>query len=420
MATQTCPQCGSPVRPGAKFCKSCGQPLAATPVAVGPTAPAVEATVMCPSCGRQNRAASRHCVACGQNLAATPSPAYPPPVYPPPAAVAFDPSVVSTGPVQTPARPSWKRPGLWLAVAGLVLVGLICAGSLYVVYSFLFPAKEVVEKVEEVLETATTLGNTIPISSLETTLSIPTLAIPLPDATLGPIKLPGLDLEIPRLSDEDEIKIGREAAEEFEKDNQINTDPGLNERVQRIGQAIVPHQPRPNIPYTFKVVESDEVNAFALPGGFIYVTRGMIEYVESDQELAGVIGHEIAHVALRHGAQLIENLAATQAAIDAITLANPDFAKIYAEDSTQLAISAVAEIVINGWGRDNELDADEHGTLYMARAKFLPQAVLDLFQRFQAVEGDSGHDPLEQLFATHPPFKDRIARVEETIDKYNL
>jgi predicted Zn-dependent protease len=237
-----------------------------------------------------------------------------------------------------------------------------------------------------------------------------------PAPTLTPIIIPELGIEIPHITDEEEIEIGREAAAQFERDNRVSNDPALAKRVARIGAAIAPHSPRTNIPYTFKILDTDEVNAYALPGGFIYVTRGMLQYVQSDDELAGVIGHEIAHIALRHGAQQIEAIAAVQAAI----AQNPDLSRIYQTQEGQIAAEVVFQIGRAGWGRQAELDADEYGTIYMAQAGYDPQAVLDLFRRFAAEETGSDNDPLARLLATHPPFSDRIKRVEQAIHQHGL
>jgi len=249
-------------------------------------------------------------------------------------------------------------------------------------------------------------------------LELPT-QIPLEIPTLAPATIPGLGIEMPRLSDEEEVEIGRAAAAEFEEQYPLSSDHQLIERVEQIGYALVPFSQRQNLAYTFKVVDSDEINAFALPGGFIYITRGMIGYVEDDHQLAGVIGHEIAHVALRHSAQLIENLAAAQAALDLITASSPELEEIYQNNSTQLAIDAVTQIVIKGWGRENELDADQFGTIYMAQAAYNPYRIIDLFERMELSE-DQPSDLIALMFATHPPFTDRIARVRQTIQEHQL
>jgi hypothetical protein len=323
--------------------------------------------------------------------------------------------------------PILKQPILWIilaAIAGLIII----SAAAYFIWDKINPFDDVEEIISPIQTVIGTLDMTSLPGAIETALpdvlpsdlpiGIPT-DFPLEIPTLAPVSVPGLGIELPHLTDEQEIEIGREAAAEFENDNPISSDPALVQRVERIGHALLPYTPRQNLPYSFKVVDSDDINAFALPGGYIYVTRGMLEFVEEDHELAGVIGHELAHVALRHGAQLIENLAATQAALDAITAASPELDAIYQNNSTQLAIDAVASIVINGWGRENELDADEHGTVYMARATYHPLEIIDLFERMQQ-EGEGPADPMALMFSTHPPFSDRIARVRQAIEEYHL
>ena len=420
MASQTCPNCGNPLRPGTKFCNRCGQPVVPAPT------PPVPRTVLS-----------------GPDV----PPPYTPPVEPPPAYVApayipppeYSPPPEYAPPPAPPPEPGSpanliKQPRVWLALAIVGLILVLCGGAVLiggdVLSSFKSVGKAEKTAVKKVateisthlpsvpgLSTIIPSNGTMDVGSLVTALPLP---IPAPDATQGPLTIPGINIEIAHLSDQEEIDIGKKAADEFESKNTLSNDPALIERVQRIGNQIVPQQPRKNIPFTFKVVDSDKINAFALPGGFIYVNRGLIEYVKNDDELAGVIGHEIAHVSLRHGAQLIERLATAQAAIDVISTASPDFGKIYQDNNTQLAVDAVSEIVVNGWGRGNELDADQFGTIYMAHAGFKARAVLDLFRRFEVEESGKPSDPLSQLLATHPPFKDRIARVEQTIKDNNL
>lgn len=259
--------------------------------------------------------------------------------------------------------------------------------------------------------------------AVEVATQLPTLTLPAvsePDETDNPRIIQGLGIELPRLTDEDEVEIGREAAAEFERDNPLSTDESLLDRVTRIGNSIVPHQPRTNLPYTFKVVDSPEINALAFPGGLIYIYRGMIEFVQTDDELAGVIGHEIAHVALRHSARQIEAIAAGQMAIEAVLSENADLENVYQDQSFQIASEVVTDVVMKGWGRVNELDADEYGTVYMAHAGYDPQAVLDLLNRFASQGGEASGDVMATLLSTHPPFQDRIARVEQAIVNHGL
>lgn len=418
MSTQICPICQHQNRIGAKFCAGCGQPLPAPGVqptivtpTPEPTMPSSQPQLLpCPYCGTNNQQGANTCYSCGRPLYAQP-PAFTP------------------GP-QHPQTSSQNR-NILLIIAGVVVGFLILIAAGYFLIKELNPFDDL-DEIEDIISPLETAIGTIDINSLPGTLEtalpdiIPTDIpleipedIPLEIPTDFPVSIPGLGIEMPRLSDEDEIEIGKEAAAEFEKDNPISNDPALVSRVEQIGFALLPHTPRQNLPYTFKVVDTEEVNAFALPGGFIYVTRGMLDYVENDHELAGVIGHELAHVALRHSAKLIEGLAATNAALDVIASSSEELESIYQDNSTQLAIDAVATIVINGWGRENELDADEHGTIYMAKAGYQPGRIIALFSRMQREEGDPS-DPMSLMFATHPPFKDRIDRVQQTINEHHL
>lgn len=433
MNVQICPHCQHQNRQGAKFCSGCGQalPLASVDptIAAQPTPPPKPTTaaqpppqaepspqqvpVICPYCGQHNQPGTRLCINCGRDLYISPSD--------------FRSGAEMPQDTYPPAQKS-KRTLLWIIIGAIIGLGVLIAGYFIIrgIIDAINPIDDIQETIVPALETVIdmtdlpgALETIIPDDlATEFPLEVPD-DIPIELPTLEPISSSDFGIDIPRLTDEEEIEIGREAAAEFEKEHPISNDPALVSRVETIGKALLPFTPRQNLPYTFKVVDEDEINAFALPGGFIYVTRGMLEYVEEDHELAGVIGHELAHVALRHSAQLIEGLAAAQATMDAIASTSPELDSIYQDNSTQLAISAVAEIVINGWGRENELDADEHGTVYMAKASYLPLSIINLFERMQE-EDDQPSDPLALMFSTHPPFRDRIQRVRQTIEKYNL
>jgi predicted Zn-dependent protease len=315
-------------------------------------------------------------------------------------------------PFSTPGKPLWKRPVLWVGLAGALILLLACA---FAGYSLLtktidFPWESGTEQGDAVIDqAAATATAVLPID----------LGIDFPDDTL-PIEVPGLGIELPRLTDEEEVEIGKEAAAEFESQYAISSDPALVDRVTRIGNSLVPYQPRQEIHYTFKVIDTAEINAFALPGGFIYISRGMLDFVESDDELAGVIGHEIAHVALRHSARQIETIAAGQMALDTILSANEELETIYQDQAVQIATEMVSMVALSGWGRMNELDADEYGTVFMAHAGYDPQAVLDLMHRLDSQSQEGSGEPMADLLATHPPFSERIARVEYAIETHGL
>lgn len=387
-----CQACQTPNRAGAKFCRSCGKPLTIpTPAA------SRQPLVFCKHCDKPNPPNARWCAQCGQPLNAVPQ--------------------ATQTPVRFNLKIFFQRRALWLLIPALLGICVCVLGATFILSQTAFPART---------PTPTPRPPATPTPTAEAPLEeIVTALAPLPTeiATLLPdiiqTAIPELDLEIPRLTDEEEIAIGKEAADEFERTNPISNDPALNARVISIGNSIFPLQPRTNLSFTFKVIDSLEINAFALPGGFIYVTRGILEFVESDDELAGVIGHEIAHVALRHGAQQIEILAYAQATLEGLISGNTDLANIYQDHRAQFATDFVTTLALNGWGRELELDADEYGTVYMANAGYDPYAVVQLFERFATEEVFNG-DIFTQLMATHPPFAVRIERVEFAIQEHHL
>src|SRR5262249_10750682 len=120
------------------------------------------------------------------------------------------------------------------------------------------------------------------------------------------------------LSEKDEIELGKHAAAEIDKDAPLIEDPAIVKYIDGLGQSLVQKSGRPGIAYTFKVVNSPEINAFALPGGFIYVNRGLIEAADNESELAGVLGHEIGHVVGRHGAEQAARAGLVQTGLNAL------------------------------------------------------------------------------------------------------
>ena len=234
-------------------------------------------------------------------------------------------------------------------------------------------------------------------------------------ATELPIALPTVDR--PKLSDEDEIAIGEETARQIEEETPIFVDPRNLERIERIGKATAKESERPELRYHFQLLDDDDVNALALPGGFIYVTRGMIDFVQSDDELAMVLGHEVAHIAKRQSAELIETAIAAERVLDGLLDRNPELADLAQDERVQVAAAVVGTLGVRGWGRKNELEADEFGTIYSHRATFDPNEGITLFRRMQARFERGTSNPLEQLLQTHPPFDDRVERIEETMER---
>ena len=207
-----------------------------------------------------------------------------------------------------------------------------------------------------------------------------------------------------------EIRVGKQYSVEVEKSAHLVTDPVIVEYVNRIGQNLVKNSDA-KVPFTIKVIDSDEVNAFALPGGFFYVNSGLIAACDEEAELAGVMAHEISHVIAHHAArQQTKGNYATIASIPLIIMAQGSYAAYGAYEASQLAIP----LTFLKFSRENEAEADYLGIQYMYKAGYDPQSFITLFEKLQALEK---HKPgaLAKAFADHPQTPDRIANSEDEI-----
>ena len=375
--------------------------------------------MICSQCQSANRPQAKFCARCGHFLQqqADQTGNRPPPL---PAYSAPPSPVKAMLPTPTSHRAKWLVGGGMLAISCLLLV-LVWAFFLRptVDETSLF-VKEDASSVTITLATATPFSAVI-LDGDEETAVVPPGATPIPPTpTFGSLQIPGTDIVIPRIDDEEEIAIGQSVAQQIEAEFTIYSSPQALSRVSHIGQAIVPVSDRPHLPYTFTLLDTDQINAFAVPGGFIYVTRGMLDFVQNDDELAAVIGHEVAHIARRHGAQKLETLALAEAAVMLLLQAEPDLEQIYETQEGRLGAEMATTLLLSGWSRQDEFEADEYGTIYMAQAGYDPQAIIVLFERMEAAFTTSQHDEIAQLFATHPPFPERIRHIEQIIAREGL
>ncbi len=202
---------------------------------------------------------------------------------------------------------------------------------------------------------------------------------------------------------ESEVKLGRQLAAQVDREARFVDDPIITEYVNRVGQNIVLHSDA-KIPFTIRVIDSDEVNAFALPGGFFYVNKGLVLAADNEAELAGVMAHEIAHVAARHA---MENQAKMRA-IDLGLLAG-----------ILLGGGVIGNVLYNAGGlieglsflkftRGAEEEADKLGVQYMWAAGYDPNAMATMFEKLEA-KNKKKPGTLAKLFATHPAPPDRRA-----------
>ncbi len=207
------------------------------------------------------------------------------------------------------------------------------------------------------------------------------------------------------ISTEQEIELGKEVSAEVEKQYGVNKDPKYNDLVQEIGKRIAEVAPRKDVKYEFTVLNTDEVNAMAAPGGFVFVNKGLIDYINFDKDaLAFTIGHEVGHIVARHAAKMIERELKTEIAI----------AVISKSDRWARMLSLARDMVFLGYGRDNEYEADYWGVKLAYEAKYDPQGAVRFFQKL--LKDEKGKpSKLAVFFSTHPPTQERLARVEEEI-----
>lgn len=202
-------------------------------------------------------------------------------------------------------------------------------------------------------------------------------------------------------SREKEMQIGRQIAMEVEQQSKLVTDPVITEYVNRVGQNIVLHSDA-KVPFTIKVIDSDEVNAFALPGGFFFVNRGLILAADNESELAGVMAHEIAHVTARHamenqgkGALINYGMLAT------IILGVPVAAPVLQNGGGILAALGMLK-----FSRGAEEEADRLGVQYLYAAGYDPTGMATMFEKL-ASQNKKKPGTLAKLFSTHPQSTDR-------------
>ncbi len=207
-----------------------------------------------------------------------------------------------------------------------------------------------------------------------------------------------------------EIRNGKAYSMEIEKSAHLVTDPVVVEYVNRIGQNLVKNSDA-KVPFTIKVIDSDEINAFALPGGFFYVNSGLIMAADEEAELAGVMAHEISHVVAHHAArQMTKMNYAQMASIPLIIMTSGSYTGYGIYEATQLAIP----VAFLKFSRMDESEADFLGLQYMYKAGYDPQAFIQFFEKIDALEK---HKPgaVAKLFSDHPQTPDRIARSEDEI-----
>lgn len=208
-------------------------------------------------------------------------------------------------------------------------------------------------------------------------------------------------IQITTLSDQQEVELGKQMRQQLVSSNQIDVyqNPSLNRYINSIGNKLVAVSDRPNLPYTFTIVENEQVNAFATMGGFIYLHTGLITTADNEAELASVIAHEIGHVVAKHSQAQIKQQAITQGLLSAAGL-----------NRTQLVQLGVALAVDLPHSREDEYEADLLGLQMLKSAGYAPTAMVDFMLKLARYSGGT-----PSFLSTHPGGKERAIALREQI-----
>jgi len=221
-------------------------------------------------------------------------------------------------------------------------------------------------------------------------------------ATLG-----GIMGQMYLMSSDEEVAAGLQLSKEVPKQFTIYNNSTVTSYVQTVGARIVNKCGRKDIAYHFAVIKSDEINAFSLPGGYVYAYTGLMKNINDESALASVLAHEISHVVARHQAQRLSSMYAADAIQRAILGDNPGL-------FGQIMAGAMTEGGLLAYGRENEYEADKLGQNYLYAAGYDPNGMADVLRKIISLEsGDPSK--LGAMLATHPPTTERLARVEAAI-----
>jgi predicted Zn-dependent protease len=213
-------------------------------------------------------------------------------------------------------------------------------------------------------------------------------------------------MQISNISDQDEVQLGRQLDRQLASEVRISRDPAANALVRAIGEELVRNSDRPNLPYTFQVVEDKNINAFATMGGFVYVNTGTIAAADNRAQLAAVIAHEMGHISGRHALEQIKQMALAQGVASVAGLDRDRFVQIGVQLALRLPNS-----------REAEFDADRRGLETIARSGYAPQALPAFLQKLASSKSGNG---VPGFLSTHPGANERIAALNERIERENL
>ncbi len=220
--------------------------------------------------------------------------------------------------------------------------------------------------------------------------------------------------ELMLLSESDELMLGKQSDQEIVRQYGIYDDEELNRYISEIGMKMARLSHRPNLPYEFKIMDTPVINAFAVPGGYVYFTRGILAYLNSEAEVAGVMGHEIGHVTARHSAKQYSSAQLAQLGLGVGVIVSDTFRK-YAG----LAQFGVGMLFLK-FSRDNESQADELGVEYSTRAGYDAVHMANFFETLDRMNPSESRSGLEEWFSTHPNPEGRAMKVNQMANDWQL
>jgi predicted Zn-dependent protease len=209
------------------------------------------------------------------------------------------------------------------------------------------------------------------------------------------------------MSEEQEIAMGKEADPQIVAQYGLYADSSLQKYISTIGENMADISHRPKLNYEFKILDSEILNAFAVPGGYVYFTRGIMAYFNNEAEFAGVLGHEIGHIAARHSVSQQRNMILGQLGIIAGAVISPEFGR-YAETASQ-----GLGLLFLKFGRDAERESDKLGVEYSSKLKYDAQEMAGFFNTLERKQEESGNAALPSFLSTHPNPGDRFTDVNK-------
>lgn len=215
------------------------------------------------------------------------------------------------------------------------------------------------------------------------------------------------------LTEQEEIALGQGVASNLMSLAPLVADKEVQQYVNRVGRWISLHSERPDLPWTFAVLDHDDVNAFAAPGGYVVLTKGMLLKLRNEAELAGVLAHEIAHIVRKHHLNAIQSSNGKLALKEGASLLMD--AKGKTDQRLLTAISAGTEIYGKGLDKEDEFDSDRVGIVLAARAGYDPYGLPAALQTLQSITSDSSS--LQLMLETHPKPNDRLAQLDQIMGK---